>query len=172
MTCHDSSSCKASASGTGGRRLKTQVKVGRWAGGWMGVIYVGLLPFARKLQYTPFTSTEYAFLGSSKYESNEITIYGKKRSLFILSSKGVKHYSIILIILTIIIAPQQLGNHPMQLELHSSAFKNINLVIYRYISATQGDSRWNSVNLVLGSTYLLLFLVKLLFQNVNCVSSK
>ena len=29
LTCHDSSSCRASASGTGGRRLKTQVKIGR-----------------------------------------------------------------------------------------------------------------------------------------------
>ena len=105
----------------------------------------------KKLQYKPFTSTEYAFSGSSKYESNEITIYGK-RSLFILSSKGVKHYSIILIILTIIIAQQQFGNHPMQLELHSSAFKNSNLSIYRYISTTERDNRWDLVNQVLGST--------------------
>ena len=29
LTCYDSSSCRASASGTGGRRLKTQVKLGR-----------------------------------------------------------------------------------------------------------------------------------------------
>ena len=29
LTCHDSSSCKASTSGTGGCMLKTQVKVGR-----------------------------------------------------------------------------------------------------------------------------------------------
>ena len=29
LTCHDSSICRASVSGTGGRRLKTQVKVGR-----------------------------------------------------------------------------------------------------------------------------------------------
>ena len=45
------------------------------------------------------------------------------RSFFILSSKGVKHYSIILIILIMIIAPRQLGKHHMHLELHSSAFK-------------------------------------------------
>ena len=32
LTCHDSSSCRASASGTGGPRLKTQVKAGRQAG--------------------------------------------------------------------------------------------------------------------------------------------
>ena len=38
--------------------------------------------------------------------------------------KGFKHYSIILIILIIIIAPRQLGNQPMQLELYNSAFKN------------------------------------------------
>ena len=56
---------------------------------------------------------------------HEITIYGKRRSLFILSSKGVKRYSIILIILIIIIAPRQLGNHPMQLKLHSSALKKL-----------------------------------------------
>ena len=35
-----------------------------------------------------------------------------------------KHYSVVLIILIIIIAPRQLGNHPMQLQLHNSAFKN------------------------------------------------
>ena len=29
LTIYDSSSCRASASGTGGRRLKTQVKIGR-----------------------------------------------------------------------------------------------------------------------------------------------
>ena len=29
LTCHDSSSCRASTSGTGGRMLKSQVKVGR-----------------------------------------------------------------------------------------------------------------------------------------------
>ena len=29
LTCHDTTSCKASASGTGGCRLKTQVKLGR-----------------------------------------------------------------------------------------------------------------------------------------------
>ena len=34
-----------------------------------------------------------------------------------LTSKGVKHYSKILIKLIIIIAPRQLGNRPMQLEL-------------------------------------------------------
>ena len=84
----------------------------------------------------------------------------KRRSLFTLSSKGVKHYSIILIILIIIIAPQQLGNHPMQLELHSSVFKNSNLSIYLNISITEGDTRWDSVNQVLGSTFLLLFLGK------------
>ena len=50
-------------------------------------------------------------------------------SLFTLSSKGVKHYSIILIILIIIIAPRQLGIHHMQLDLHSLAFKNSNLSI-------------------------------------------
>ena len=71
--------------------------------------------------------------------------------------KELKHYSIILIILIIIIAPRQLGNHPMQLELHSSAFKNSNLSIYRYISTTEGETRWDSVNQVLGSTFLLLF---------------
>ena len=32
LTCHDSSSCNASACGTGGRSLKTQVKVGRLVG--------------------------------------------------------------------------------------------------------------------------------------------
>ena len=57
------------------------------------------------------------------YESNAITIYGKGISLFIRTSKGGKHYSIILIILIIIVAPRQLGNHPMQLELHNSALK-------------------------------------------------
>ena len=61
---------------------------------------------------------------------DEITFYGKGRSLDILSSKGVKHYSIILIILIIIIAPRQLVNHPMQLELHSSAFKHSNLYLF------------------------------------------
>ena len=50
---------------------------------------------------------------------------------------SVKHYSIILIILIIIIVPRQLGNHHMQLELHSSAFKNSNLSIYRYILTTE-----------------------------------
>ena len=55
----------------------------------------------------------------------DLTIYGKRRSLFILTSKGVKHYNIILIISIIIIAPRQLGNHPMKLELHCSAFKNL-----------------------------------------------
>ena len=129
---------------------------GGWAGGcvwgWvLGVIYVGLLPLARKLQYMPFNSTEYAFWGSSKYEWNGITIYGKRRSLLILTSKGVKHYSIILIILTIVIAPRQLGSHSMQLELHSSAFKNSNL---------QWDIRWDSVNQILGSKFLLLLIVK------------
>ena len=29
LTCHDSSNCRASASRTGGRKLKTQVKAGR-----------------------------------------------------------------------------------------------------------------------------------------------
>ena len=28
---------------------------------YVGVIYVGRLPFARQRQYIPFTSTEYAF---------------------------------------------------------------------------------------------------------------
>ena len=71
--------------------------------------------------------------------------------------KGVKHYSIILIILIIIIAPRQLGSHPMQLEHHNSAFKNSNISIYGYISNTEGDNRWDSLNQVLGSTVLLLF---------------
>ena len=44
LTCHDSSSCRASASGTGGRRLKTQVKVGR---------YVRLLPLAENFNSRP-----------------------------------------------------------------------------------------------------------------------
>ena len=95
----------------------------------------------------------------------------KRRSMFILTSKGVKHYSIILIILIIIITPRQLGNHPLQLELHSSAFKNSNLSIYRYISTAKGDTRWDSMNQVLGSAFLL-FLAKQLFQNASCVSSE
>ena len=99
---------------------------------------------------------------------NEITIYGKRRSKFIFLQK----YSIILIILVIIIAPRQQGNHPMQLERHSSAFKKSNLSIYRYILTTKGDTRWDSVNQDLGSKFLLLFLVKWLFQNVSCVSSE
>ena len=78
--------------------------------------------------------------------------------------KGVKHDNIDelnTIILTIIIAPRQLGNHPMQLELRSLAFKKSNLSIYRYTSTTEGDTRWDSMNQVLGSTFLLLlFLVK------------
>ena len=49
--------------------------------------------------------------------------------------------SVILIILIIIIAPRQLGNHPMQLGLHNSAFKNSNLSIYGYISTIEGDIR-------------------------------
>ena len=49
--------------------------------------------------------------------------------------------SVILIILIIIIAPRQLGNHPMQLGLHNSAFKNSNLSIYGYISTIEGDTR-------------------------------
>ena len=57
LTCHDSSNCSASTSGTGGRRLKAQIKVGCWVGKWVG----RLLPFARKIQYMPFTSSEYAF---------------------------------------------------------------------------------------------------------------
>ena len=36
LTCHDSSNCRASASGTGGRMLKTQIKVGWWVGGCVG----------------------------------------------------------------------------------------------------------------------------------------
>ena len=63
-------------------------------------------------------------------------------------------------ILIIIIAPRQLGNDPMKLELHSSVFKNSNLSIYRYISTTEGDTRLDTVNQVLGSTFLLLILVK------------
>ena len=46
--------------------------------------------------------------------------------------------TIILIILIIIIVPRQVGNHPMQPELHSSAFKISNLSIYQYISTTEG----------------------------------
>ena len=51
----------------------------------------------------------------------------KMRSLFILTSKGVKRLIIILIILIIIIPSRQLGYHSMQLERHSSAFKISNL---------------------------------------------
>ena len=80
--------------------------------------------------------------------------------MFIITSKGVKHYSIMLIILIIIIAPRQLGNHPMQLELHSSAFKKSNLSIYRYISTKAGDTGWDSLNQVLEGKLLLSTLVK------------
>ena len=45
----------------------------------------------------------------------------------------------------------------MQLELHSSEFKNSNLSIYEYMSTTEGDTRWDSVNQVLGRKFLLLF---------------
>ena len=46
----------------------------------MGVIHVGLLPLARKLQNTPFTSREYAFespqnmnqMGSPFMENKEV----------------------------------------------------------------------------------------------------
>ena len=43
--------------------------------------------------------------------------------------KIIELNTIILIILTIIIAPRQVCSHPMQLDLHSSAFKISNLSI-------------------------------------------
>ena len=74
--------------------------------------------------------------------------------------KELNNFSVILIILIIIIAPRQLGNLHMQQVLHSSAFKNSNLSIYRYIPTTEGETRWDLVNQVLGSKLLLLILIK------------
>ena len=94
-----------------------------WVGGWVGRLGCCRLPENFNTRPSPVRNMH--FKGP-----DEITFYGKGRSLDILSSKGVKHYSIILIILIIIIAPRQLGNHPMQLELHSLAFKNTNLYLF------------------------------------------
>ena len=71
---------------------------------------LGCCRLPEKFNTRPSPVWNYACWGSSEYESNEIIIYGKRRSSLILSSKIVKHYCIILIILIIIIAPRKLGN--------------------------------------------------------------
>ena len=127
--------------------------VGLWEGGWVD----GCLPENFNTRNSPVLNMH--FEGPQNMNQMGSPFMEKMRSLFILTSKRAKHYSIILIILIIIIAPRQLDNHHMQLELHGSAFKNSNLSIYRYISTTKGDTRWDSVYQVLGSTFLLLILV-------------